>query len=959
MPESPNMDHDDIQDWIKRVERASECAVAEVFPSKKSKTNQKPSGYAMAMETIDQLHDHDDAYAEAQELLNEWMNSKIRLELEYEETEELESYMNNSEEHSYSPGMTSRMPEYEKFDELYSYLEQEKESVAASTFLHQLLEKKVAESGILENLGIDEERQQKKHKDPRLTMEARHQQVKENRLKRQVKLEQQKQEKTMKKFAHAEAQQLLQEEDRKKALQAKKEEEHIKKEMVQLRKEMMEKRYIMGEAKRLEREHLEKKKKRQLLVHEKAKQALIELQEQQDQEHRKIENLWMMQEVEARMKAYQLRCLQKHFSIWYKLVLDRRIKMGKARALFDWKSQLRAFQAWRTYAWGRKLEQEVQRTEMELREEKRKKQLAIECNRKHKLSDCFANWQLWCKAQKEKRELEARKEETKQKMAALLDSASSGKLSANSSNVLKCVCETQQIDSAQKVDELKKQGPSPFDSQIKEGSKTQQLVAARQKYAWQVTRKHAALSSEDKAYMQGTSEISNGYQGSEKTTFHTAGRTIQHFQGNFEHRHAFQQQLIEEQKKKLQEQEKMILELQDNQHLTMLQQEANLASAITTAICSAAQKVQAEPSPRGRRQSGKVKDPAVDISRLMGPSSVEISTCSTSSTNCIKTIHNLISPHPIVKAMEERARQRMARRKELEEIRRKTEEEKLAHLRAEEEERQRQQEAEKQASLEKKREERRLQRQREVEKQLRLEKERQFHSAAEKHHQDFLLQKRGLVPWKKLIEISKQNMKVAEDYHSSSVLHLYLCTWHQTVTDKLAEKRFKAEQMYYRILLKRCFNNWLKRKRLHHGKRRELEQNIVRGGSSRLFSEHGRVCQYSSGRRRKRKNADNNSGRKLLKFSLTFRHRNKILNNLRSILAVYCNSASQLEDSPRNSSSLSGNSLSRGKNLPGYQEGREVEGEARSAQQDLANLVVEFKIILVRICKSFGKKSCN
>ncbi|XP_067848831.1 coiled-coil domain-containing protein 191 isoform X2 [Heptranchias perlo] len=780
----PNMDHDDIQDWIKRVEQASECAVAEVFPSKKSKTNPKASGYVMSMETVDQLHDHDDAYAEAQELLNEWMNSKIRLELEYEEIEELESHMNNSEELTYSPRMASRMPEYEKFDEFYSYLEQEKESAAAQTFLQQLLEKKVVESGILEDLGIDEERQQKKHKDPRLSMEARHQQVRENRMKRQAKLEQQKQEKTMKKFAHAKAQQLLQEEDRRKALQAMKEEEHIKKEMVQLRKEMMEKRYIMEEAKRLEREHLEKEKKRQLLSHKKNKQTLMELQEQQDQEHRKIEHLWMMQEVEARIKANQLRCLQKHFSIWYKLVLERRIKMGKARALFDWKSQLQAFQAWRTYAWGRKLEQEVQRTEMELREQKRKNQLATECNRKHMLGYCFTNWQLWCKAEKEKRELEARKEETKQKMAALLDSASSGKLWADFSRVSKYVCEPQQIDSARKVEEVKKQYPSPVDSLVKEGSKTQQLIAA-----WQVTRKHAALSSEDIAHMKGASKISNGYQGSQKPSSLTAGKKIQHFQGNFEHRHAFQQQLIEEQRKQLQEQQKMILELQDNQHLAILQQEAKLASAITTTIGNGVQKVQAESTPHGRRQSGKVqpkmKDTAIHISRLTGPSSVEESNCSTNSNS--KTIHNLISPHPIVKAMEERARQRMARRKELEEIRRKKEEEKLAHLRAEEEERQKQQEAEKRASLEKKREERRLQRQREVEKQLRLEKERQFQFAAEKHYRNFLLQKRGLEPWKKLVEISKQNIK---------------CKYYSTIMEE------KASQHYLTALRRTTFSAW-------------------------------------------------------------------------------------------------------------------------------------------------------
>ncbi|XP_078088569.1 coiled-coil domain-containing protein 191 isoform X2 [Mustelus asterias] len=750
----------------------------------------------------------------AQALLHEWMNSKIKPELEYEETEDQESYINKSVECTYSSEMASGVPACEKFDELYSYLEQEKESAAAETFLQQLLETKVVESGILEDLGLDEKRQQKKFKDPCLNMEARQQQMRENRLKRQAKLEQQKREKAMKKHAHAKAQQLIQEEDRRKALQAKKEEEHIKKEMVQLRREMMERRCIMGEAKRLEREHLEKEKKRKLLVHEKVKQALMELQEQQDQEHHKMEHLWVMQQVEARIKAHQLRCLQKHFSVWYKLVLDRRIKMGKARALFDWKSQLRAFQAWRMYAWGKKLEQEVQRTERELRDEKRKNQLATECNRKHRLSYCFTNWQLWCKAEKEKRELEARKEETKQKMAALLDSACSGKLSADPSRVSKCLSETQQVDATQQVEEVKKQDPSAVNSQVKESNKSQRIRAASPKYAWQVTRKHAALSPEERAHMQDTNKFSNWDQESQILNSPTAGKMIQHFQGHFEHRHRSQQQLIEKQKKQLQEQQRTIEELQDNEHLKILQQEAKLASAITATIDNAVQKVQTEPSLQGRRQSGNVqsimKGTAVHMSRLPSSSSAEESNCHRTSTNCSKTTHNLISPHPIVRAMEERAKQRMERRKELEEIKRRKEQEKLAHLRAEEEERERQLQAEKQAALEKKHEERRLQRQREVEKQLKLEKERQFQTAAEKHHQHFLLQKRGLEPWKKLVKISKQNSKLAEDYYNSSILHLCLRTWHQNVTESLAEKSVKADKVYHGILLKRCFNSWLK-----------------------------------------------------------------------------------------------------------------------------------------------------
>ncbi|XP_069746108.1 coiled-coil domain-containing protein 191 isoform X2 [Narcine bancroftii] len=809
-----NMDYDDIQGWIKRVEQASECAVAEVFPSKKLKIHPKVSGHVMTMETVDQLCDHDDAYAEAQELLNEWMNSKLRKELAYEEAGELENYMKGSEAPIYSTDVFSRIPEYENFDDLYNYLEQEKESDAAQFFIQQLLEKKMEESGILDDLGIDEERPQKK---THISMEARHQHVKENRLKRQAQLEKQKQEKAMKKLAHAEAHQLLQEENRKKALQNKKEEEHIQKEMVHLRKEMMEKRHLMEEAKRLEQEHQKKEEKQKLLAQEKVRQALIELLQQKNQDRHEVENLQIMQEVDARIKSNQLRCLQKHFSTWYKLVLERRLKMGKASALSDWKSQLRIFRAWRRYIWGKKLEQEVQCTEMDLQVETRKKQLASECNRKHKLRYCFTNWQLWCKAEKEKRELEAQKKKTKQKMAALLDSASSGKLTAVSCRASRWLHGMQQVVPAQNMMSMKKQDPSPVNAFLMtEDRKTHPFVATRPKFAWQITHKHAELHSEAITSLPNTGTITDGGQKHHKSHSSNARKVIQHFQGNFTHNHAFQQQLIEDQKKQLQEKQKIIEELQEKQQLTMLQQEAKLASAITTAIVNATQKMQVEINRQGRRPAENVqldmKDIAVHTLRSIGPASAEESSHSTSITICSKTNHNMISPHPIVKAMEERAKHRMARRKELEEIKRKKEEEKLVHLRAEDEKRQIQQEAEKQALLEKKREEKRLQRQKETEKQLRLEKQRQNQCAAKKHYEEFLLNKRGLGPWRKLLEISKQNMKFSEDHYNSSLLRNCVCIWHQNVSESLAEKKFKAEKVYNGILLKKCLKNWHKYK---------------------------------------------------------------------------------------------------------------------------------------------------
>lgn len=45
--------------------------------------------------------------------------------------------------------------------------------------------------------------------------------------------------------------------------------------------------------------------------------------------------------------------------------------MGKARALADWKRQLKALRAWRDYTRSQKLEQETQKMENQLRDQNR------------------------------------------------------------------------------------------------------------------------------------------------------------------------------------------------------------------------------------------------------------------------------------------------------------------------------------------------------------------------------------------------------------------------------------------------------------------------------------------------------------------------------------------------------------------------------------------------------------
>lgn len=146
---------------------------------------------------------------------------------------------------------------YDKFDDLCGYLEEEEESCSVQKFIDHLLHKDVVDSGMLEDIEMSGNHDKKQQKDPRLTMEIRHKQVKENRLRREKELERQRIEKTLKKSAFLEAQCLVQEEKRRKALEARKEEEAIQREMVKLRREIIERRLTVQEAWKIEKKKQE------------------------------------------------------------------------------------------------------------------------------------------------------------------------------------------------------------------------------------------------------------------------------------------------------------------------------------------------------------------------------------------------------------------------------------------------------------------------------------------------------------------------------------------------------------------------------------------------------------------------------------------------------------------------------------------------------------------------------
>ncbi|GLD54744.1 coiled-coil domain-containing protein 191 isoform X1 [Lates japonicus] len=408
----------DIDQWRKRVEMASEFAVSEVFSHKKSHSG--TSSLAVPLQSSDQLGDHDDAYREAQALLGDWLNSKLRLELEMEEEDDLMC----STEGRGPAALASPQPttlNYNNFDDLYNCLAEEEEHIAVNTFLQDLMEQEVLDSGMMEELALDVGQTRKKFRDPVVTMEARHQQVRENRARREAERQRQQRESKAQQDAKEEAKRREREEETRKKQEARRQEEMVQQEMVRLRRQMEERRGLEQLVRQRERERVEGQRSAKSLW---SAPTLSTKQKQQDTERK----LYKEQKIQTMVHMSNLKCLQRNFSGWFSIVLDRRLRMGKAMALCDWKRKLRAWRAWRTVVWAGQKQREVVRTEEELRTKNRQCQLAVESDRRRLLRRCLNEWHLWCRMEREQRELLAQQQETRRKMAALINAASTGKL---------------------------------------------------------------------------------------------------------------------------------------------------------------------------------------------------------------------------------------------------------------------------------------------------------------------------------------------------------------------------------------------------------------------------------------------------------------------------------------------------------------------------------------------------
>ncbi|XP_043961421.1 coiled-coil domain-containing protein 191 [Gambusia affinis] len=771
-PKKKPVKNDDIDEWRKRVEMASELAVSEVFSHRKPQS--AINRVALPLESSEQLMDHDDAYSEAQALLDDWLSDKLREELYMEDDDELKDHVENTQPTAAASAQPTCI-NYKKFDDLYDCLVEEEEQLAVEGFLQDLMKQELLDRGMLEELTRDDREEQMKFRNPAITMEARHQQVRENRAQREAEKQKKMRAKEAQQDAREEAKKKEQEEGKRKKQLKRREEEMVQQEMVRLRR-------LMEEKKALEHAACQKEKEKQVQRAVRSLESTPALPSKQLL--KEFSQLQQQQKIQAKINMINLQCLHKHLSAWHSVVLRRKLHLGKAVALCDWRRQLRAWQAWRAVVWAERSRREVARTEEQLRVENRQFQLAVENDHRRLLRRCLNEWQLWSQRAKLQRDLLARQQETKVKMAALIDAAATGKLTAIETPANLPICLAQEPPSQEDTDA--KKGCHAAENEVLEASTGHQSKAsvgdeAQPLQPWQVTRRHIAPTTEElRNARQRVTE--NRVLGNKRTASPT---------GRFENRHAVQKQIITQQRKLLKEQQEQITRLKEQQIFTGLELEMEKAAQITQlSALQEAKRCSFAPGEHSCRAPKATGEPDSQSAPSRKP--VRKQTC----------------PHPIITAMEARARQRAKRRQEIEETKRRKEEEKLAEMKAAEEQRQREEQEEKRKAAEKKREEKRLEQEREAERQRQLKRRQELMRLACQHHNKTLLSHRGLAPWKHLMQLGRENMELAESHHNLFLLNQCTLGWLQYARETQRERVACADQLQKHFLLRWSLNCW-------------------------------------------------------------------------------------------------------------------------------------------------------
>ncbi|XP_055007035.1 coiled-coil domain-containing protein 191 isoform X2 [Boleophthalmus pectinirostris] len=746
----------------KRVETASKFAVSEVFSHKKPHIGS--SDLAMPLQTSAQLKDHDDAYSEAQALLGDWLHGKLRLELEMDEEDDL---IFPAEKHSpiALDICTPTAPNYTNFDDFYSCLIKEEESSTINNCLQELMEQEVLDSVIMDQLAMDVGQTRKKFRNSAITMEERHKQVHENKARRDAERQRQQRARETLQEAREETWRRERKAELRRRQQARRQEDMLQQEMVRLRRQMEEQRCIQQLARQRKRDCAERAVVKSPQC---ASLILMECQKMDQQQ------LYKEQQALTLLYMNNFKCLQRHFTAWFSVVLNQRIHMDKAKTVCEWRRKLRVWRAWRAQVLLKQQQQEVQRTEEELREENRLYILAVQTDNRRLLRRFLNEWQVWAQMEREQRKLLSQQQETRHKMAALISAVTSGKLRATQNPTCQAVMAPAKAMQTEYKRPHQSAASVASDTSLvhqEENPGANMAPMTQPTEPWQISRQHVAPTG---AEIQRALHKDRGSSCLKNLTAPGA---------RFEHRHTTQLQIIYQQRKLLKEQQEQIVLLQKEQLVMGLELEEQ-KSAQRLQLAKAIPWIHKAPEGNGQPDTP------------CGPQK--------------KTVTRQTCPHPIIVAMETRARQRAERRKQVEEIKRRKEDEKLAEMKAAEEQRQREEEKERRRAVEKRREERRVEKEREDEKQRRLRRQQELMSLARQHYHRTLLKRNGLAPWKRLVQQTQANMQLAQSHHDLSLLRQCTLSWQRMAQESLSEKKASADQLHQHFLLRRSLGSWKK-----------------------------------------------------------------------------------------------------------------------------------------------------
>ncbi|CAF3337295.1 unnamed protein product [Rotaria sp. Silwood1] len=379
----------------------------------------------------------DTTYTEARAILDEWMNDKLRLEAGLNDSDDEEIVQSNvrsvKEACNLSFDDDDNQLEFLRepkdlltFQDPSVYYETHDETDLVKDILHDLRSKDILTRQQL----IAMEKNKSSTVNIQTKIEERHRQVKENHERMQKERELKRKQLQAKKEAEAQARLLVLKEERERALKAKQEEEMIERHVVEIRKEMHEKRLQDEEQRKHQREYDNAKsectkaeQERSRKEEELHKLKDIALKEQQELNEKRLQTL-----VDDFIRMKSLTIIQKHFSAWLNVVLERRLQMGRAAALADWKLLFQSFNWWRSMVRTKKLEEENEAHIAEMKVFTMKMQQASLHYERTLLRKSMIIWQIYIRNERIAKNLKYEQETTKKKIDAFLEAASTGKL---------------------------------------------------------------------------------------------------------------------------------------------------------------------------------------------------------------------------------------------------------------------------------------------------------------------------------------------------------------------------------------------------------------------------------------------------------------------------------------------------------------------------------------------------